>query len=284
MGSHSVKPAASGNGNTRDTSSGSKHAATGQTGRDAGQLATGYAAGKGSGSSGKSHRSGKPSTTRSTVGGAAAGTATGAAIGSVVPGIGTAVGAGAGAVIGGAGGALKGRSAKKDWKAAGRGDGGGSRRALLAEFTVCILILALSPLARGEGETKPKDWMKRGSAMCGVFILLGMVSGIGPRAARVSVAIGGLITLALLVDQREVFGVLTTKLKSTGSDDQAEGVGPGTSGGTSSGSSGGDGSAGGTLGGALGDFVQRNPGLAGGGRRAIPPATATIPRGGVVSI
>jgi hypothetical protein len=228
MAKHS---APSGNGNARDPGASSKHAAKGQGGRDAAQLATAYSAGAGSG---RGSRGGKPSTVRSTVGGAAGGAATGAALGSVVPGVGTAVGAGAGAVVGGAGGAMKGRSAKKTWKAAGRGDGAGSRRALLAEFTICILILALSPVARGEGEVKPKDWMKRGSAMCGLFILLGMLSSVGPRTARTAVAFGGLVTLALLVDQREVFGVLTTKLKSTGKE-TAEDVDPdagGTGGGT----------------------------------------------------
>jgi hypothetical protein len=162
---------------------------------------------------GTENSKGKPSTARSAVGGAATGAATGATIGSVVPGVGTAVGAGVGAVAGGAGGALKGHSAKKTWKAAKRGNAAGARRALIAEFLICILILALSPVARPAGDVKPADWMKRGSAMCGVFILLGMTSSIGPRAARAAVALGGLITLALLLDQREIFGVLTKRLK-----------------------------------------------------------------------
>ncbi len=196
---------AAGNGNALDTSGrqAGRHAATGQGARDTKQVAK-----AGAGFVGKSAASG-----------AARGAASGAALGSVVPGLGTGVGAATGAVAGGAGGALKGRSAKKTINAAKRGESGGSRRALIAEFAICILILALSPVARGEDEVTPKDWIKRGSAMCGLFIVLGLVSSAGPRAARAATAFGGLVTLVLLVDQREVFGVLTQKLKTTGAAD-----------------------------------------------------------------
>lgn len=184
-----------------------KHAASGQGGRDAAQLAT-FAAEK----TPKKTAEGKPSTVGHTVGGAATGAALGTAIGG--PGVGTAVGA----AIGGGAGALKGHKAKESWKAAQRGDGAGARRALIAEFLVCIVILALSPLSRPVGEVKAADWMKRGSAMCGVFILLGMVSSIGPRTARAATALGGLIALALLLDQREVFGVIADRMRQVEGD------------------------------------------------------------------
>ncbi len=104
-------------------------------------------------------------------------------------------------------------------------------RLLVAEFLLCIVILALSPLARPKDEVKPRDWMKRGSAMCGVFMLLGLLSGAGQKAGKVAVAIGGLITVVLVVDQREIFGVLTKRLKQTegesagGGGDQGAGEG-----------------------------------------------------------
>lgn len=117
--------------------------------------------------------------------------------------------------------------------AAGRGRKGtpGQRsrwsptRALVAEFVLCTVVLALSPLAAAEGETSPKDWMKRGTALCAVFMLLGMVAGVGPRAGRVSVALGGLITVVLAVDQRAIFGVIASKVKPTG-EPRPDVVGP----------------------------------------------------------
>jgi hypothetical protein len=112
-------------------------------------------------------------------------------------------------VLGGAGGAIKGSRDKARWKAAGRSP---ASRALLAEFTLCLVVVALSPAVKPAGEVKPADWMKRGSAVCGFFILLGLLSSIGPRSGRVAVAVGGLVTLGLLVDGREVFGQLAAKL------------------------------------------------------------------------
>lgn len=98
-------------------------------------------------------------------------------------------------------------------------------RALVAEFALCTVILALSPLAAPEGKTSPKDWMKRGSALCGVFMLLGMASSIGPKAGRASVALGGLITVVLLIDQRSMFGVISDRMKTTGTGSTPD-VGP----------------------------------------------------------
>lgn len=176
-----------------------------------GAVAVGQAAAANRGGGGRS-KTRKPSTTRKAIGGAASGAATGAAVGSLVPGVGTAVGAGVGAVVGGGAGAVKGRSEKKDWKTS-QVSQPGARRALIAEFLLCTIVLALSPLSNPEGKTAPKDWMKKGTALSGVFILLGMVSSVGPRAARSSVAIGGLITLVLVIDQRSIFGVIAEKMK-----------------------------------------------------------------------
>ncbi len=163
-------------------------------------------------------RGGKTSVTGRTAGGAASGAATGAALGSVVPGVGTAVGAGVGAAVGGTAGAVSGVKARRAEKAAARGDGVTVRRVLVAEFVVCIIILALSPIAAPEGsEPKPGDWMKKGSAMCGLFLLLGLLSSAGRGAGKVSAAFGGLVVLVLLVDQRSLFTVLARKFASPSS-------------------------------------------------------------------
>lgn len=161
---------------------------------------------------GKGERRGKPSVTRRTAGRAVSGAATGAALGSVVPGVGTGIGAAVGAVAGGASGAV---SAAKDKRAAAA-PRSSAQRLLVAEFVICIVILALSPIAAEPGTTAGRDWMKRGSAMCGLFLVLGLISAIGPRAGRVAAAFGGIATVTLLVDQRGIFAKLTGLMASTG--------------------------------------------------------------------
>lgn len=224
-GSPATSSSSSSNGNTRNTSSSSRHAASGQTSRDAAQLASTATAVNREVRRHPQGKGAKPSTTRKAVGGAAAGAATGAAVGSVVPGVGTAIGAGAGAVIGGAGGAMRGHSEKKAWKAANRGPG---TRALLAEFLLCLVVVALSPSVRPKGEVTPGAWMKRGSAVCALFILLGMLASVGDRSSRVAVAVGGLVTLGLAVSEREVIGSL---LQRFGPGQSAGGVDLGGDGG-----------------------------------------------------
>lgn len=170
-------------------------------------------------------RGGKTSVTGKAAKGAVGGAATGAALGSVVPGVGTAVGAGVGAAAGSTAGAVSGARARRAEKVAARGDGLTVRRVLVAEFVVCIIILALSPVAAPEGsEPKPGDWMKKGSAMCGLFLLLGLLSSAGRGAGKVASAFGGLVVLVLLIDQRSLFTVLARKFTSPSSS--AAPIGP----------------------------------------------------------
>lgn len=174
---------------------------------------------------------GKTSVTGKTAKGAISGASTGAVLGSVVPGIGTAAGAAAGAAIGGTGGAIGGVKARKAEKAAARGDGTTSRRLLVAEFTICIVILALSPLTAPEDKPMaPGDWMKKGSAICGLFLFLGLISSIGRGGAKIATSFGGLVVLVLMVNERSVFAVLAKKFNSTaGAEPQA--IGPPSDGG-----------------------------------------------------
>jgi hypothetical protein len=144
--------------------------------------------------------------------GAVAGAGTGATLGSIVPGVGTAVGAGVGAAVGGAAGGVSAHREKAAERAAGRGS---AQQLLVAEFIVCMILLALSPMS-SDKEIAPKDWMKRGSAMCALFLVLGLVSHGSAAVAKVCAAFGGIVTVALLVDQRSVFTVIAEKLKSTG--------------------------------------------------------------------
>lgn len=159
----------------------------------------------------KAAGAGGTSTVRSTVGGAAGGAATGAALGSLVPGVGTAAGAGAGAVAGGTGGALHARAAKR----AARAAAGPGRQVLIAEFVVCVVILALSPLTDKHRTDGPAAFMRRGSALCGLFLILALASTGGRGAAKVAAGFGALVTVSLIVSSRDIFVTLAQKLGST---------------------------------------------------------------------
>jgi hypothetical protein len=64
--------------------------------------------------------------------------------------------------------------------------------------------------------------MKRGSATCAFFVILGLISAGGKGAAKAAAMFGALVTLVLLVDQREAFGKLATTLNSTPEDEAAD--------------------------------------------------------------
>jgi hypothetical protein len=166
----------------------------------------------------------KPSVVGRGAAGAAAGAGTGAALGSVVPGVGTAVGAGVGTALGGAGGAISGAKAKKNYKQAMRGSGGG-RRIIVIEFIVCMVVAALSPLTDKHRDEPPGAFMKRMTAIMGLFFILALVSAGGRGAAKAAAGLGGLVTVALFVSNRSLFGKLAAMFNST--DDQpASGTGP----------------------------------------------------------
>lgn len=144
----------------------------------------------------------RATTGRPTVTGrAAAGAASGAAVGTAVGGpVGTAVGSGVGAVVGGVSGA----AAKKAYNASMRAYPY-ARKALVAEFAACALIVALSPMR--DKDAKPGDWMRRMTAVMGLFFILGLVSQAGRYGARAAAAFGGLVTLAVVISERDLFRV-----------------------------------------------------------------------------
>jgi hypothetical protein len=115
-------------------------------------------------------------------------------------------------------------------KSGGKGSKGGRSRltgrydrVLLAEFVICMVLLGLSPLAKGADETSPRDFMKKGSATAALFIVLGLLSAIGPKTSKAAAAFGGLCTLVLLIDQRSAFGMLAKKLAPGGGSTAPEG-------------------------------------------------------------
>lgn len=96
-----------------------------------------------------------------------------------------------------------------------------SRKWLLAELVVCVLLLVLS----GMTGTASKDGTQtdtgsrlavKGSALAGVFIVLGLVSAGGKGGEKAAGALGLLITLAYMFNERELFETLSAWAKSAG--------------------------------------------------------------------
>lgn len=122
----------------------------------------------------------------------------------------------------GAGQLLDGGSLKRGARAAGDlvAPPSQARKLLVAEFTLCMVVLAFSPLTDKHREEKPGAFMKRASATMGVFFILGLIATAGRGPARAAAGFGGLVALVLLISQRSIFTVLTTKLgKDVGEDD-----------------------------------------------------------------
>lgn len=174
----------------------------------------------------RSSQGGKPSVVGRAGAGAVAGAATGAAVGSVVPGIGTAVGGGVGAGVGAVGGGIGGARAKKAYRLATQTNGG-ARKVIVAEFAVCIVIAALSPLTDRRSKDSASAFMKRMTAIMGVFLVLALTSSMGRTPARLAAGLGGLITLALAVSERDLFTKVAKIFGSTKGNAEISGTGPG---------------------------------------------------------
>lgn len=86
----------------------------------------------------------------------------------------------------------------------------GGQKMIVSEFIVCMLILGIRPLV---GQTTGAgDWIRKGGACSLLFLILGVAGSGGARASKIAAAFGGLITLALLISDRAVFGQLTAFL------------------------------------------------------------------------
>lgn len=140
---------------------------------------------------------GKPSVTGRAAAGAAAGTAAGAALGGPV-------GAAAGAVLGGTGGALAGAKAKKAYKMATHASLG-ARRAVVAEFMACMVVIGLSPLTDKRKQETPATFMRRMTAVMALFLILGLISGAGRGAGKFAAGFGGIVTVAVVISNRDLF-------------------------------------------------------------------------------
>ena len=96
--------------------------------------------------------------------------------------------------------------------------GSPARRILVAEFTVCMVVLAFAPLTkRDEG---PVAFMKRASSVMGLFLILALVATAGRGPSKAAAGFGGLVTLGLLVSSRNVFTLLAEKLNTRAGEDE----------------------------------------------------------------
>ena len=102
---------------------------------------------------------------------------------------------------------------RSTWRAPRVSGGSGSQKLLIAEFVICLILLALSPLTKPD--VGAKDWMKKGTGIALVFIILGFGGSVGPKSQRAMAQFGALVTVALLINQRALFGVLTSKFGSS---------------------------------------------------------------------
>jgi hypothetical protein len=90
----------------------------------------------------------------------------------------------------------------------------------VAEFALCMVVLAFSPVTDKHRAEGPGAFMKRASSTMAVFFILGLISTAGRGASRAAAAFGALMTLVLMISQRSIFTVLATKF--------GPGVGEGT--------------------------------------------------------
>jgi hypothetical protein len=122
---------------------------------------------------------------------------------------GAVVGGGVGAI----GGGVAGAKAKRAYKAATRTNAH-ARRVIVAEFAVCVVIVALSPLTDKHKDEPAGALMKRFTAVLGLFFVLALLSAAGPGMARAAAGLGGLVTTVLAVSERNLFAKIATIISS----------------------------------------------------------------------
>jgi hypothetical protein len=84
-----------------------------------------------------------------------------------------------------------------------------SARPLMIEFLICFVVLGLGTIVapEGSGDGVPR-LMSRGTGLCLLFFVLGLVSGAGDGARRAAGGLGALVTVSYLVMSSDAHNVL----------------------------------------------------------------------------
>lgn len=82
------------------------------------------------------------------------------------------------------------------------------RRLIVGEFLACMLLVTFGPLGTAHKGEGAGSWMKRASAILALFFVLGLITTAGKSAARAAAAFGGLVTVTMLVTNRDIFTLL----------------------------------------------------------------------------
>ncbi len=95
------------------------------------------------------------------------------------------------------------------------------RRWLLAEWLLCVLLLGISGMTgKPGGKDDPSQTgahlAVKGSALAGVFILLALLSAGGKGAERAAGAIGAVVTLAYVFNERSTFETVAKWARASG--------------------------------------------------------------------
>lgn len=87
----------------------------------------------------------------------------------------------------------------------------GSKKLLMAEFVLCVVVLALGSLTSDpkEGKSAAGRAMVKGSAFALIFFLLAILSAGGKGAAKSATAVGTLITVSYTLTSSDVHAVVT---------------------------------------------------------------------------
>jgi hypothetical protein len=126
---------------------------------------------------------------------------------------------GAAAKAAGAGGAAGGAGKKKTGSKLGK-VGAHGRKWLLAEFVVCVLLLGLGAMTgKGSDDDEQQTGSRlaiKGSAVAGVFLVLGLLSSGGKGAEKAAGALGLVVTLAYAFNEKETFTTISDWAKNQG--------------------------------------------------------------------
>lgn len=104
---------------------------------------------------------------------------------------------------------------KKGGKGKGRSKAllNGDRRVLMAEFLACAVILFAAGVLQTDPKLAGSNIAKRGTGLCGLFLVLALLSAGGKGAAKVANSFGFVVLLAYMFNERAVFAKIAAVAK-----------------------------------------------------------------------